>query len=95
MLSPLALSPSLTCGMGARSSMDGGVVGVGFMVNPQRGRDMRRRNPFSAAHRHQEDSMPIVITAVISFFAGVVALIYFLRYYAHFDFHPIDKDHNK
>lgn len=93
MIPPLA--PVTSCGMGARASMGGGAVGVGFMVNPQRGRDLRRRNPFSAAHLHPEGLMAFVVTAVISFFAGALALIYFLRRFAHFDFLPADKDPKK
>lgn len=96
LLYPLPASVVHLRGWIAGSMMGGGAVaGVGLMVNPKRGRDLRRHNPFSPAHLHWEDLMTYVITAVISFFLGILTLIYFLRHYAYFDFHSIEKDPKK
>lgn len=91
-----ALAAGITCPwVYARATMGGGAVGVGFMVSPQRGRGRRRRNPFSAAHPCNGGSMALIITAIISFFFGAVSMIYFLRYFANFDFLPAEKDPKK
>ncbi len=39
--------------------------------------------------------MALILTAIASFILGIAFLLYFLHKFAHFDFHPHDKDHKK